>query len=153
MRNDCPSCDATIKDLGKEKRELKRLLNEANTRIEMMSEPKVAPKAHSEFCECNTCTVMRVNSKLWDQIHEMDAQIAVYRDALENMMTASCEMANCGVCSYAKKVLDSQPASELLERVKKYQELEKAVILIHPHPSPNTKCIVCIALKALKEKP
>lgn len=50
-----------------------------------------------------------------------------------------------------QETLDSSP-SDFLERVRKYQELEKAVILIHPHPSPNTKCLVCIALKALKEE-
>ncbi len=85
MREDHDALPVDIMEriAGEERRELKRLLNEANTRIEMMSEPKVAPKAHSEFCECNTCTVMRVNSKLWDQIHEMDARIAVYRDCLE----------------------------------------------------------------------
>lgn len=38
MRNDCPSCDSTIKDLTKGKRELNKLLNEANAQIAVYRE-------------------------------------------------------------------------------------------------------------------
>lgn len=56
------------------------------------------------------------------KLNEANAHIALYRDALEKMMLASCEMSNCGVCSYAKKVLDSSPPSALLDKVKRYEQ-------------------------------